>query len=102
MKEEGEFSVLARTSAVAEPVKIKKDKVQQMNPPKFDGVEDCAQLSHLNEPAVFHNLKKRYGSALARGGAQLPFRRSPAGPDLHLLRPLLRGTFGVVIDRSKS
>jgi len=31
-----------------------------MNPPKFDGVDDCAALSNLNEPAVLYNLKLRY------------------------------------------
>jgi len=31
-----------------------------VNPPKFDGVEDMGELGHLNEPAVLHNLKKRY------------------------------------------
>jgi len=43
-----------------EEVTIDKAKVDYINPPKFDGVEDCAELSHLNEPAVLHNLKKRY------------------------------------------
>lgn len=41
-------------------VEIPVEKVDYMNPPKFDGVEDCAELSHLNEPAVLHNLRKRY------------------------------------------
>ena len=31
-----------------------------MNPPKFDQVEDVAELSFLNEPSVVHNLKMRY------------------------------------------
>jgi len=31
-----------------------------VNPPKFDGVEDMGELGHLNEPAVLHNLRKRY------------------------------------------
>lgn len=51
--------IIART-AEGEEVAIPKDKVDYMNPPKFDGVEDCAELSHLNEPAVLHNLRKRY------------------------------------------
>lgn len=43
-----------------EEMEVKRDKIEPMNPPKFDGVEDCAELGHLNEPAVFHNLKRRY------------------------------------------
>ena len=31
-----------------------------VNRPKFDGAEDNGELPHLNEPAVLHNLKKRY------------------------------------------
>ena len=31
-----------------------------MNPPKFDRAEDMAELAHLNEASVVHNLKARY------------------------------------------
>jgi myosin heavy subunit len=31
-----------------------------MNPPKFDMVEDIAELTHLNEASVVHNLRQRY------------------------------------------
>jgi myosin protein heavy chain len=31
-----------------------------MNPPQFDGVEDIADLTHLNEAGVVYNLKTRY------------------------------------------
>lgn len=37
-----------------------KDKVHGMNPAKFDGVEDCAELGYLSEASVLHNLKLRY------------------------------------------
>lgn len=33
-----------------------------MNPPQFDGVEDIADLTHLNEASVAHNLRLRYGA----------------------------------------
>lgn len=33
-----------------------------MNPPKFDRVEDIADLTFLNEASVIHNLRLRYGS----------------------------------------
>eukprot|EP00004_Rigifila_ramosa_P018167 TRINITY_DN448_c0_g1_i1.p1 TRINITY_DN448_c0_g1~~TRINITY_DN448_c0_g1_i1.p1 ORF type:complete len:1798 (-),score=640.82 TRINITY_DN448_c0_g1_i1:131-5497(-) len=32
----------------------------ELNPEKFDGVEDLGQLTYLNEPAVLDNLRKRY------------------------------------------
>ena len=33
-----------------------------MNPPKFEKLEDMANLTYLNEAAVLHNLKSRYVS----------------------------------------
>eukprot|EP00124_Ichthyophonus_hoferi_P002174 Ihof_evm4s138 gene=Ihof_evmTU4s138 len=36
----------------------------KMNPPKFEKVEDMAELAYLNEPAVLENLRKRYQSNL--------------------------------------
>ena len=44
--------------------KIHKDEVQKMNPPKFEKVEDMAELSFLNEASVLHNLTSRYYSGL--------------------------------------
>jgi len=41
-------------------VTLKESDVHAMNPAKFDGVDDCAELGYLSEPTVFHNLKKRY------------------------------------------
>jgi len=34
-----------------------------MNPPQFDGLEDIADLTHLNEASVVSNLRMRYGAA---------------------------------------
>ncbi|KAI8638229.1 P-loop containing nucleoside triphosphate hydrolase protein [Parasitella parasitica] len=39
---------------------VPKDQVYMMNPPKFDYVEDMAELLHMHEPAVVHNLTQRY------------------------------------------
>jgi len=39
---------------------VKKDAIQQMNPPKFEKVEDMANLTYLNEASVLHNLRARY------------------------------------------
>ena len=41
---------------------VKKDQVQQMNPPKFEKMEDMANMTYLNEASVLHNLRSRYCS----------------------------------------
>ncbi|XP_071108361.1 myosin heavy chain, non-muscle-like isoform X3 [Haliotis cracherodii] len=43
---------------------VHRDDVQKMNPPKFNKVEDMAELTCLNEASVLHNLKDRYYSGL--------------------------------------
>ena len=43
---------------------INKDDIQKMNPPRFNKVEDMAELTCLNEASVLHNLKDRYYSSL--------------------------------------
>lgn len=47
------------------PVQIRRVPLyalSKMNPPKFDRVEDIADLTFLNEASVVHNLRLRYGS----------------------------------------
>ncbi|XP_040836853.1 myosin-15 [Ochotona curzoniae] len=39
---------------------VTEDKIQQMNPPEFDLIEDVAMLAHLHEASVLHTLKRRY------------------------------------------
>jgi myosin heavy subunit len=39
---------------------LKKELVQEMNPPKFEKTEDMANLTYLNEASVLHNLRQRY------------------------------------------
>ncbi|XP_005986736.1 myosin-7 [Latimeria chalumnae] len=41
---------------------VKEDDIQQMNPPKFDMIEDMAMLTHLNEASVLSNLRRRYAN----------------------------------------
>ncbi len=41
---------------------VKEDDIQQMNPSKFDMIEDMAMLTHLNEASVLCNLQRRYSS----------------------------------------
>ena len=42
--------------------KVPFESLFKMNPPKFDRVEDIADLTFLNEASVVHNLRLRYGS----------------------------------------
>ncbi|XP_026207272.1 myosin-16-like [Anabas testudineus] len=43
-------------------VTVKKDDIQQMNPPKFFQANDMADLTFLNEASVMENLRSRYVS----------------------------------------
>ncbi|KAF9800226.1 hypothetical protein SFRURICE_004439 [Spodoptera frugiperda] len=47
-----------------EEMTLKKDLLSQVNPPKFEKVEDMADLTYLNEAAVLHNLRQRYYAKL--------------------------------------
>lgn len=38
--------------------------ISQVNPPKFEKVEDMADLTYLNDAAVLHNLRQRYYAKL--------------------------------------
>ncbi|XP_077527357.1 myosin heavy chain isoform X48 [Haemaphysalis longicornis] len=39
---------------------IKKDLLQQVNPPKYEKCEDMSNMTYLNDASVLHNLKERY------------------------------------------
>ncbi|KAL1479533.1 hypothetical protein MTO96_051769, partial [Rhipicephalus appendiculatus] len=39
---------------------LKKELLQQVNPPKFEKCDDMASLTYLNDASVLHNLKERY------------------------------------------
>ncbi|XP_014245706.1 myosin heavy chain, muscle isoform X20 [Cimex lectularius] len=39
---------------------LKKEQVYQVNPPKYEKVEDMADLTYLNDASVLYNLKQRY------------------------------------------
>ncbi|XP_050503325.1 myosin heavy chain, muscle isoform X7 [Diabrotica virgifera virgifera] len=47
-----------------EEKQFKKDNVHQVNPPKYEKVEDMADLTYLNDASVLHNLKQRYYAKL--------------------------------------
>ncbi|XP_077308716.1 myosin-9 [Lithobates pipiens] len=64
VKEEAGDEVIVELAENGKKVKVNKDDVQKMNPPKFSKVEDMAELTCLNEASVLHNLKERYYSGL--------------------------------------
>ncbi|XP_012989558.3 myosin heavy chain, fast skeletal muscle-like isoform X1 [Esox lucius] len=45
-----------------EGVEFKEADVYQMNPPKYDKIEDMAMMTYLNEASVLYNLKERYAA----------------------------------------
>ncbi|KAJ5461688.1 Myosin type-2 heavy chain 2 [Penicillium daleae] len=47
-----------------EPREVDADQVDKVNPAKFDKADDMAELTHLNEASVVHNLHTRYQSDL--------------------------------------
>lgn len=43
---------------------VDAESVDKVNPAKFDKANDMAELTHLNEPSVIHNLQMRYQADL--------------------------------------
>ncbi|XP_037646931.1 myosin-9-like isoform X2 [Sebastes umbrosus] len=64
VKEERGDECVVELADSAKKIKVNKDDIQKMNPPKFSKVEDMAELTCLNEASVLHNLKERYYSGL--------------------------------------
>ncbi|XP_071106369.1 myosin heavy chain, striated muscle-like [Haliotis cracherodii] len=62
---------------------LKRDDIQSMNPPKFEKIEDIANMTYLNEASVLHNLRARYVAGLIYTYSGLfciainPYRRLP-------------------------
>lgn len=50
---------------------IKKDMLEEMNPPKFEKTEDMSNLTFLNDASVLYNLRARYSAMLIY--VRLPF-----------------------------
>jgi myosin heavy subunit len=80
------FSVRDEKGQVKEYIKNEKNYLG-VNPPKFDGVDDMAELGHLNEPAVLYNMTKRYDVDLFHTYSGLflvivnPYKRLPVYTD---------------------
>uniref|UniRef100_A0A8K9XUP7 Myosin motor domain-containing protein n=1 Tax=Oncorhynchus mykiss TaxID=8022 RepID=A0A8K9XUP7_ONCMY len=43
-------------------IEFKEADIYQMNPPKYDKIEDMAMMTYLNEASVLYNLKERYAA----------------------------------------
>lgn len=41
---------------------FKDADIYEMNPPKYDKIEDMAMMTYLNEASVLYNLKERYAA----------------------------------------
>ncbi|KAF1769637.1 hypothetical protein GCK72_001454 [Caenorhabditis remanei] len=68
-------------------VNLKKELVQEMNPPKFEKTEDMSNLTFLNDASVLHNLRSRYAAMLIYTYSGLfcvvinPYKRLPIYTD---------------------
>ncbi|KAK7014166.1 myosin II heavy chain [Favolaschia claudopus] len=60
-KEDGDFGEVVM-AAGGEFRTVPLNALSKMNPPKFDRVDDIADLTFLNEASVVHNLRLRFGS----------------------------------------
>ncbi|TMS35327.1 hypothetical protein L596_002754 [Steinernema carpocapsae] len=66
---------------------VKKDVLQEMNPPKFEKTDDMSNLTFLNDASVLYNLRARYASMLIYTYSGLfcivvnPYKRLPIYTD---------------------
>ncbi|XP_014405933.1 PREDICTED: myosin-14 [Myotis brandtii] len=64
LRDEGEEEAEVELAESGRRLRLPRDHVQRMNPPKFSKAEDMAELTCLNEASVLHNLRERYYSGL--------------------------------------
>ncbi|KAG6335417.1 hypothetical protein ID866_3664 [Astraeus odoratus] len=64
INEEDDDAAEVIMSAIGEIRRVPLYALSKMNPPKFDRVDDIADLTYLNEASVVHNLRLRYGSGV--------------------------------------
>ncbi|KAM9033536.1 myosin-14 isoform 2-T2 [Sarcophilus harrisii] len=64
LRDEGPEEVEVELAESGRRLRLPRDQVQRMNPPKFSKAEDMADLTCLNEASVLHNLRERYYSGL--------------------------------------
>ena len=56
--------VLAGMLTLTQQREVDAEVVDRVNPAKFDKADDMAELTHLNEASVVHNLHMRYQADL--------------------------------------
>lgn len=66
---------------------MKKDLLQQVNPPKYEKCEDMSNLTYLNEASVLHNLKERYENQLIYVRFLNEDKSKPLSLSLFLINP---------------
>ncbi|CAJ0963541.1 unnamed protein product, partial [Mesorhabditis belari] len=75
------------TTAKGNEVTLKKELIQEMNPPKFEKADDMSNLSFLNDASVLGNLRARYAAMLIYTYSGLfcvvinPYKRLPIYTD---------------------
>lgn len=75
--------ITVKLTKCGETKTFKKDDIQQMNPPKYEKIEDMANMTYLNEASVLYNLKARYQAGFIYTYSGLfcvainPYRRLP-------------------------
>ncbi|XP_052014087.1 myosin-15 [Apodemus sylvaticus] len=60
VKESGDDGQVIVETRDGESLRIKEDKLQQINPAELEMVEDLSMLLYLNEASVLHTLRRRY------------------------------------------
>ena len=63
MKSEIQLDLLELLTAFQQR-EVDSETVDKVNPAKFDKADDMAELTHLNEASVVHNLHMRYQADL--------------------------------------
>uniref|UniRef100_G1M4F8 Myosin heavy chain 14 n=1 Tax=Ailuropoda melanoleuca TaxID=9646 RepID=G1M4F8_AILME len=64
LRDEDEEEAEVELAESGRRLRLPRDQIQRMNPPKFSKAEDMAELTCLNEASVLHNLRERYYSGL--------------------------------------
>ncbi|XP_004381901.1 myosin-14 [Trichechus manatus latirostris] len=64
LRDEGQEEAEVELVESGRRLRLPRDQIQRMNPPKFSKAEDMAELTCLNEASVLHNLRERYYSGL--------------------------------------
>ena len=72
LRDEGEEEAEVELADSGRRLRLPRDQIQRMNPPKFSKAEDMAELTCLNEASVLHNLRERYYSGLIYVSGLLP------------------------------